>query len=1475
MRIAVLGPLEVLADDDAPVEIPGAKERLLLGVLAADAGRVVSTDRIVESLWNGDPPPSARKSLQAHLVHLRTALEPNRPRGSTGRHVVRRGAGYALDVARDDLDALRLGDLTTLGRARLASGRARDAIDALTEAIDLWRGEPYADWPDAEFAVNERRRLGELRASAVDALLEARLLAGQHAELVPELERLVGEEPLREDWWRLLMLALYRAGRQADALAVGRRARAVLAAELGADPGPALRAMEAAVLAQDPALDVPLSVPAGAATPARNVGPADLDRCPYLGLAAYQPADAALFHGRRRLVRDLVGRLVDSRLLVVSGPSGAGKSSVVRAGLAPALAAGALSGSQQWAPFVLTPGAAPVDALAELTGEHQPEAPVLLVCDQLEELWTSGADEGERRTFFDTVLGLLDDGIAARCVAVVRGDHLGRLAEHAALTDRLGGALVLVPPLTDPELREVVGEPAAAVGLRVEPELVDAVVADVLGRPGALPLLSAALVGTWERRRGDLLTLAGYVEAGGVAGALTRSAEAAYESLHEEARASARRLLVRLADVDDGGALVRRRVPLAELDLDVGRPGSLRSVLEAFVARRLLSVDGPQVEVTHEALLTAWPRLARWLEDDATGRAVRRHLAPAARDWDGRGRPEDELYRGARLAAALDWAAAAPLDLAPVEEQFLEASRNRAEGELRAARERVAHETRARRRTRRLAVGLAAGLVVALVATGLAVRSSRDARAASLVADAGRLATLAATTDVADVSLLLAVQAMRFADLPETRSTLLSSVVGYGRVLRVAALPSAIGRVLLGSGDDVFVETRDGELFTWSPSDAEPRASASPEGEWFGSLDASPSDAVLLGFGHGKGGGGGLGLRSPDGSVRELAGREELGGEPLAASFTADGARAVVVVGEGERAPPQDISPTSWRLVELDVADGSRRDVGPPRRWPGDGTAIDIDIDDDGRSVVATAVGSSTTAELLRVADGRGVPLRLAEKDDRTSHIVALPAGAAQILPDGEVTIYGADGRPTQTLGAVMRGVADVVVSPDGTWAATVGSAGAVVLWDVDPATGVWSLREALVGHAGDVVDAEVTAGGERLVTAGQDRRLVVWDASADGGFGEDLPGLGDRSPTAPPQVVERGRVAVVPTVPIGASDLLDAPVVDPAVQEPVPVAATFFDPVSGDVLADVDVDTAPRTGWPYPSVSVSPDRGMVAVTTGTATAVLDSSGRRIIATYVPPPHLVPTEPDRTEPATVTCVGWTPDSLMVVCVDDVVGFRIVAVDPRSGQEVRSLAVGLGANAVATDPDNHRLAVTGPAEGIVVVLDTRSFDILKTISDSAISQPAHLSFSPGGRRIAVAGEGGLTVIDTDTWQAVPAPAPLTGDALQAEWFPDGRTVAVTGSDRTVYLYDVEQGHVRALPLPVGGNGSAPDGAVHLLPGISDELVVLGGSLPGRRYPLDPGAWSEFACAVAGRDLTEEEWTRYLPDRPYRPACSDPG
>jgi DNA-binding SARP family transcriptional activator/WD40 repeat protein len=1475
MRIAVLGPLEVRTDDLAPVPVPGAKERLLLAALVAGAPGVVSTDSLTETLWDGDAPPSARKSLQAHVVRLRSALEPDRPRGSSGRHVVRRGVGYALAVDRDAVDWMRLTDAAGRGRAQLSSGDAEVAAATLAAALDLWRGEPYADWPDVPFAEAERRRLTEVRSTVHAGLLEARLALGGHAEVVADLERLVTVEPLRENWWRLLMLALYRTGRQADALAAARRARSLLAEELGTDPGPALRAMETAVLTQDPELDLVAS-----RAPRGGAPVAVAERCPFMGLAAYEAADAPLFQGRARLVSALVGRLVDAPVVVVSGPSGAGKSSVVRAGVVPALAGGALRGSRDWRPLVVTPGRSPVDILAPLTGENPPEVPVLLVCDQLEELWAPGIDPHERAAFLDTVLGLVDDGIVVRCVAVVRGDHTGRLAEHPSLAERLGGAFVLVPPLTDPELREIVREPARAVGLDVEPELLDAVVADVLGRAGALPLLSTALVGTWERRRGHLLTLAGYLDAGGVSGALARTAEAAYAAIDDEARADARRLLVRLADVDDGGSLVRRPLPLAELDLDAA-PRSWRGVVETFVDRRLLSVDGSHLEVTHEALLTGWPRLARWLEDDAAGRAVRRRLAPAAREWAAGDRPADELYRGARLAAALDWAAGDDARPTQLEREFLAASQERAGAELREAREQVVRERQARRRTRRLATGLAAVLVAALVATVLAVRFQQDADARatqaerlSRVADANRLAALADAAGSVDVSLLLGAQAVRLAASPEAENGLLGSLLSRRRALAVGTVRDpAVGSTL--SRGALYLD--DGRsLSVWPVSSTAEREPASrPVGTWgrWVAADGSPTDDRLVGAGADIYGRMWVRLLAPDGDTTVLLDAGEAAGRPLDVTFGADGRRVLLLAA----ADGVDGDPGTWWVTEFDLVGGTRQETGVGGTLPVGQGPPRADISDDGRTAVLSdpAGGSGILVDL---SGGQQVLFQIPARGVAATGFRALDAGAAQLWTDGMVTRYGPDGRVIEQVTVGPDAVLDVVVPPDGTWAAAVDGGGRVTIWNVEPATARWTPRTSFLGHDGEVGNAEVTGDGEGLITVGADERMVAWDVTTRGAFGTRLGDGGDQRLVAAPQVVEPGRVVAALTRPVGDAEA------NGAGPWPGGAAVSFFDLRTGDVVGSVPLVephtvsrsaiTSVDSDEPILAMAVAPDRRRIAVTTGGTVTVIDTRSRESVGRFdLPADGMTTPDGDPLPAAPILSLAWTSDSSRLIlgtgrfAINEPLG-ALVRVDPSTGEvDAREPLAGVP-DAITAHPHDGTLAVTD-LNGAVRLVDEASLAAGRYVASVHRFRVISLAFSPDGRQLVLADNADrLYVLDPVRGGATQHQ--FDWELLQAEWLADSRTMALSSSDGSVRLYDPVAREVLFPAFSASDDGRPAH--VHLV-ATAGELLALSGERPGRRWPLDPEIWVREACAVVGRDFSRAEWEHYLPDRPYRRTCTD--
>ena len=256
MRFRVLGPLEV-ETDNGPVVLGGQKERLLLAQLLTRPNQVVPVEALVRGLWGEHPPPTAAKTLQSHVVRLRRALEPARARGAAGEVLVTREPGYLLRVTPGALDAARFEELTAAGRRALADGSVEHAGSLLREALGLWRGRAFEEFLDADFGTAESDRLAELRLAALEDRIEAELRLGRHRELVAELEGLVREQPLRERLWAQLMLALYRSGRQADALLAYQRARSVLVEELGIDPGAELRRLHAAILAQDPALDLP------------------------------------------------------------------------------------------------------------------------------------------------------------------------------------------------------------------------------------------------------------------------------------------------------------------------------------------------------------------------------------------------------------------------------------------------------------------------------------------------------------------------------------------------------------------------------------------------------------------------------------------------------------------------------------------------------------------------------------------------------------------------------------------------------------------------------------------------------------------------------------------------------------------------------------------------------------------------------------------------------------------------------------------------------------------------------------------------------------------------------------------------------------------------------------------------------------------------------------------------------------------
>lgn len=518
---------------------------------------------------------------------------------------------------------------------------------------------------------------------------------------------------------------------------------------------------------------------------------------PYRGLASYQAEDAEWFFGREALTAQLLARLAElddagGGVQLVVGPSGSGKSSLLRAGLIPALRDGGLPGAAGSRAALLTPGSCPLGALGEvmdgLTGGLTVGRAVIVV-DQLEELFAPQVGQSDRRQFVDALTAAVSGPDAALVVLGLRADRYAEALRYPWLAAAASGQLV-VRPMNEIELREAIVEPARKASVDIEDGLVELLLREVTpsggGEPGAhdagvLPLLSHALYATWDHEAGRRLTVAGYREVGGIEGAVAASADRVFNGLSLAQRELARRLFLCLVWVATDMADTRRRASWAELYAACGEDcrDELDAVLDRFVAARLITAGTETAEISHEALLTAWPQPRAWLDTDRAGLVTGRQLQNAAESWRHESRDPAALYRRTRLAAASEWAARQSRELPPLVAEFIAASKAQSEDEDRRARRRI-------RRRYQLGAVLASLLVVAASATvyarQLQVTGQRESSQAlsRLVADeANRL-----RAHDLSLSAQLALAAYRISPTPEARSSLLSATA-YPMAARV------------------------------------------------------------------------------------------------------------------------------------------------------------------------------------------------------------------------------------------------------------------------------------------------------------------------------------------------------------------------------------------------------------------------------------------------------------------------------------------------------------------------------------------------------------------------------------------------------------------------------------------------------------------------------------------------------------------
>ncbi|MCZ4607188.1 WD40 repeat domain-containing protein, partial [Streptomyces sp. Lzd4kr] len=1084
------------------------------------------------------------------------------------------------------------------------------------------------------------------------------------------------------------------------------------------------------------------------------------------------------------------------------------------------------------------------EAVAAWARREAPDtAPAVLIVDQFEEIFTLCPDESDRRTFVQLLQAACtpaDPGDPPPVLVVlgIRADFYEQCLAHPELADALQHRHMVLGPLTTTELREAVTGPAKAVGLELEPGLAELIVREVsadgprgggtshafraVGEhdAGALPLLSHALLATWQRRKGGRLTVAGYRAAGGIQGAVAATAERAWSGLDPAARSAARLLLLRLVRLGEDTQTTRRRGTRRQLAAESTNPGKTEESLEALVRARLVTLDAETVEITHEALLHAWPRLRDWIDEDRQGNLLRQRLEEDGQAWEASKRDSSLLYRGSRLEQARGWARSAG-------DTFL----------TRGAVEFLAASVRLRRRTVWILRSAVAALVaLAMLAVGAAVvawQQRNDAMFAQVLAEADRFQY----TDPS-LSAQLDLVAHRLRPDDEDTTSRLISIVNAPLATPLRGHTGAVYLTSFSPGGRLLATASyDRTVRLWDVSDRDrPRPLGKPltgHKSWVSSAVFSPDGHTLA-------------SAADDGTVRlwdvTRPSRPRPIGAPLTGhegtiylvAFSPDG-RTLASVGED-------------RTVRLwNVADPRRPE--PLATLAGADAAVrSVAFSPDGDTLAAG--GDDDTIRLWDVA-APGRPKRLSTLTGHTDlvHSVAFsPDGRTLASGSADDTIRlwdVADRRHGRQLGAPLTGhtgpIWSVAFNPDGNTLAAASADSTASLWNVSDPEYPSQVGEPLAGASGEMYALGFSPDGRTLATGSGDSKVRLWSIPTSDMIGRSGAFRPDGKVLA--TAARDGSVRLWNVAKPGRPVLLNAP----------------FMPGDGGQR----------------SLVFSPDGRTLAVLTGSREVHLWNIGDPARPLPLGPPLTL-----RTRFMGPDALAFSPDGRTLATAYDDRTIRLWNVaDPYRVVPLGEPVTGHTGyiNSLDFSPDGRTLA-SGSADSTVRLWDVAAPDHPKALARlTGHTGPVNaLDFTPDGHTLASGSDDDTVRLwdITDRRAASPLGSPLTGhtEAVVSLTFSKGeRYLASGGNDNTVRLWNVSApSDASAIGQAMSPN--AKTGNFLSFSPTSHMLGVSSGTDTVRLWNLDVDQAISRVCSTTQGVLTRDRWHEYLPRLSYEPPCS---